>query len=85
MWALVYTAEAVNQIERLDARVRRQVESVLERLARGDRRGKPLRGELRGILSERVGNHRILYLEKRGQLIILILAIVHRRLAYGGH
>jgi mRNA-degrading endonuclease RelE of RelBE toxin-antitoxin system len=61
------------------------VERTLAQLADGERRGKALRGELRGILSERVGNHRILYREDRGRLVILVLTIAHRRLAYGGH
>lgn len=85
MWALAYTAEAVKQIESLTGKLRQQVEMVIEQLARGERRGKALRGDLRGLHSERVGNHRILYREERGRLTILILAVVHRRLAYGGH
>jgi mRNA-degrading endonuclease RelE of RelBE toxin-antitoxin system len=85
VWTLVYTAEARRQIDALTGKARRQVEKALEQLACGDRRGKALRGELRGILSERVGNFRILYRGERRRLIILVLAVVHRRLAYGGH
>jgi mRNA interferase RelE/StbE len=85
MWTLRYTAEAVRQIEALHGKVRRQVETALDRIARGERAGKMLRSELKGIRSERVGNHRILYREERGALVILVLAVAHRRLVYGGH
>jgi mRNA interferase RelE/StbE len=85
VWAVLYTAEAVRQIERLTGKTRRQVEFAISQIAAGVRRGKMLRGELFGTLSERVGNHRILYRDQEGRLTVLIVAVVHRRIAYGGH
>jgi len=85
VWKLEFTAEAVRRIDALTGKARRQIDTTLGRLADGSRRGKPLRGELKGILSERVGNLRILYREDRGRLTVLVLSVVHRRIAYGGH
>lgn len=85
MWTLRFTLEAAEQIGALHGKARLQVERALKQLRSGERRGKALRGELRGILSERVGNLRILYREVRGTLEILVLTVAHRRLAYGGH
>lgn len=85
VWAIEFTAEAVRQIESLTGKPRQQVEKAMEQIARGERAGKPLRGELHGIRSERAGNTRILYREERQRIVILVLAVVHRRLAYGGH
>jgi mRNA interferase RelE/StbE len=82
---VLYTTEAVRQIEKLTGKTRTQVERAIAQIAAGERRGKMLRGELFGTLSERVGNHRILYREEGGVLTVLIVAVVHRRIAYGGH
>ena len=56
--------------------------SGLEALARNPRLGKPLRGPLAELWSYRVGDYRVVYEIRRGELVVLVLAIGHRRAIY---
>ena len=56
--------------------------SGLEGLARNPRLGKPLKGPLRDLWSYRVGDYRVVYEIQRGALVVLVLAIGHRRAIY---
>lgn len=85
MYRLVYTEKAKKQYEALDSRLRRQVDKGLERIQKNPRLGKPLRGELNGIWSERVATFRILYKIRDKEVEIIILVIEHRKSVYGGH
>ncbi len=44
--------------------------------------GKPLKGELKGRYSYRIGNYRIIYRIEHDRLIIIIIDIGHRRDIY---
>jgi mRNA-degrading endonuclease RelE of RelBE toxin-antitoxin system len=55
------------------------------RIAVNPELGKPLRGEFRGIYSERVATFRILYKIRKEEVEVLILVIEHRSSVYGGH
>lgn len=83
--SLLFTEKAKLQYEALGARLRRQVDKGLERIRRDPRVGKPLRGELQGIWSERVATFRILYRILPSAVEVLILVIEHRKRVYGGH
>jgi mRNA interferase RelE/StbE len=85
MYGLVYTDKAKEQYEALDARLRRQVDKGLERIRQNPQLGKPLRGELKGIWSERVATFRILYKIRNKEVEVVILVIEHRKSVYGGH
>lgn len=85
MYALVFTEQAKEQYESLGSRVRYQVNKGLERIRRFPEQGKPLRGELKGIWSERVATFRILYKIYKLEVEVIILTIEHRKSVYGGH
>ena len=85
MYALVFTATARRQYEALVGRLRGQVDKGLARIASHPEHGKPLRGELRGIWSERVATFRILYKIHAHAVEVLILTLEHRKGVYGGH
>ena len=44
--------------------------------------GKPLHGELKGLLSHRFGNYRILYEVRHGELLVIVIDLGHRREIY---
>jgi mRNA interferase RelE/StbE len=71
--------------EELNARLRQQVDNGLDRIVKDPKRGKPLRGQLRGIWSERVATFRILYKIYQKEIEVLVLVIEHRKSVYGGH
>lgn len=85
MYGLVYTDKAKEQYEALDPRLKRQVDKGLERIRQNPQLGKPLRGELKGIWSERVATFRILYKIRNKEVEVVILVIEHRKSVYGGH
>lgn len=85
MYVLLFTKTAKRQMDKLDMRIRRQVEKGLERISKAPRLGKRLRGELKGIWSERVATFRILYKIREAEVEVLVLTIEHRKIVYGGH
>ena len=85
MYTLVFTATARRQYEALAGKIRGQVDKGLARIASHPKHGKPLRGELRGIWSERVATFRILYKIHAHAVEVLLLTIEHRKGVYGGH
>jgi len=85
MYSLLFTDKAKTQYEALSIKLRQQVDKGLERIAKNPQLGKPLRGELKGIWSERVATFRILYKIHEKKIEVLILVIEHRKSVYGGH
>ena len=59
-----------------------RVASALDGLQRDPYQGKPLKGELKGRYSYRVGSYRIIYLVHQQQLRVLVIDIGHRRDIY---
>ena len=85
VYRLLFTERAKQQYDALDARLKQQVDKGLDRITRNPKLGKPLRGQLRGIWSERVATFRILYKLYEEEIEVLILIIEHRKSVYGGH
>ena len=85
----VYRLELSNQAERVIRRMAerepalyQRVAQALDDLERHPFQGKPLKGELKGRYSYRVGSYRVIYLVRRQELLILIIDIGHRRDIY---
>jgi mRNA interferase RelE/StbE len=85
VFELVFTETAQRQYDRLNPRLKKQVDRGLERIAANPRGGKPLGGSLKGIWSERVATFRILYKIFGERIEVLVLVIEHRKSVYGGH
>ena len=84
-----YSIRLSNQAERVIRRMAerepalyQRVAQALEDLGRDPFQGKPLKGELKGRYSYRVGSYRILYLVRQQALLVLIIDIGHRRDIY---
>ena len=84
-----YKLELSNQAERVIRRMAerepalyQRVAGALDDLRRDPHQGKPLKGELRGRYSYRVGSYRIVYLVRRQELLVLVIDIGHRRDIY---
>ena len=78
-----------NQAERVIRRIAEREPALYQRLAavvddlqRDPYQGKPLKGELKGRYSYRIGSYRIVYLVRRQALLVLIIDIGHRRDIY---
>ncbi len=77
-----YAPAAARQIGKLDGGVRERIRVAIGRLRADPESGKRLKGLLTGRWSCRVGDWRILYTFDRGRLLILVLAVGHRREVY---
>ena len=85
VYRVLFTEKAKAQYEELDGNTKKQVDKAIGRISRNPKGGKLLRGDLKGIWSERVSSFRILYRIYEKEIRILVLVIEHRRYVYGGH
>ena len=79
---ILYTREAKRNIGKLDPSVRKLVRKAVESLAADPERGKPLSHELAGLRSLRTSDYRIVYRVRGGELVVLVVAVGHRREVY---
>lgn len=82
MHKLLYTEEAKKQISKLDNRLKVKIKEAVELIAQNPAIGKPLTRELKGRCSYRVGDYRIIYRIYHTEVVVLILAVGHRREVY---
>ena len=87
VWTVEYAASVRKSVRRLTPDVRRRIRTYIEqRLAsRDDPRqlGAPLRGtQFEDLWRFRVGDYRIIARLEHDRLLILVLAVAHRREAY---
>lgn len=82
MYKIFYTKEAKDQIEKFDKKLKARFKKTVERIAQSPSIGKKLTHELTGLQSYRMGDYRIIYRTYHKQILILILAIGHRRSVY---
>ena len=80
MYRLLYTKEAKTAIDRLSIKPKRQIKDAVERIAADPDIGKRLTQELKGLLSYRSGDYRLIY--RISQEEILVLAVGHRKDVY---
>ncbi len=81
-WEIEYTRSAARDLRKFDAPVRRQVKAAVERLADDSTRGRPLRLTLQGLRSWRTGDWRIVYRTDNDRIVVLVIAVGHRREVY---
>jgi mRNA interferase RelE/StbE len=81
-WTIEYARSAARAIRKLDPTVRRQVKAAVERLAEDPTRGKLLQLTLHGLRSWRTGEWRIVYRADNERVVVLVIAVGHRREVY---
>ncbi|MBM3297501.1 MAG: type II toxin-antitoxin system RelE/ParE family toxin [Candidatus Aminicenantes bacterium] len=79
---ILYTREAKKAIDGLDASVKKLIRNAVESLATEPEKGKPFSHGLAGLRSLRTSDYRIIYRLRGGGLIVLIVAVGHRRDVY---
>ncbi len=82
MYKVFYTDEAAKKIQKLDKPTRLKIKEAVEELALDPAVGKPLIYELKGRWSYRVNDYRIIYRLEKGELVIIILTVGHRKDVY---
>jgi len=77
-----FTREAKRNVEKMDASIRRIIKKAIQSLAVNPAKGKPLAYDLAGLHSLRTSDYRIIYRVKEKQLIIVVIAVGHRKEIY---
>ncbi len=67
---------------RLEKTLQGRVVEGLRELIENPHGGKPLKGKLKGLLSWRVGNYRILYQIQEEKLLVFAISVNHRKHVY---
>jgi len=75
-------AQFEKDFRKLDREIRKRADSIIRRLEAEPFIGEPLRGELEGKRSLRIGNYRIIYIINEKNRIITLLTIRPRKTAY---
>ena len=73
---------ARRELAQLPKEARELVIAALDALGEQPLAGSPLKGGLRGLRRQRVGDHRILYELLDDELVILVVRVAHRRASY---
>jgi len=85
-WTLRISETAKRQLKRLDRSTAQTLLRYLNRLVRETehprQRGKGLSANLTGLWRYRVGDYRLICDIQDGELMVLVLQVVHRRQAY---
>jgi mRNA interferase RelE/StbE len=84
-YRITFAPGVARQLRKLDPQARRRVQAALELLA--DEPRPPAATQLVGGAGEwrvRTGDYRIVYEIRDGQLLVLVLAVGHRREIYRG-
>jgi mRNA interferase RelE/StbE len=77
-----FTREAKRNVEKMDASITRIIKKAIQSLAVNPAKGKPLAYDLAGLHSLRTSDYRIIYRVKEKQLIIIVIAVGHRKEIY---
>jgi len=82
VWKIQYTQNAAKSIFKLNPSVRERIKKEIEKLYLSPDLGKQLTEHLKGLRSLRIGDYRIIYKKEVDELIILIVAVGHRKNIY---
>ena len=82
VYSIFFTTTSEKQYLSLSNKVQREVALILEEIARDPLIGKPLQGALKGLKSKRAGKFRVVYQQKKNELIVLVINIEHRKSVY---
>ncbi|HDJ66112.1 MAG TPA: type II toxin-antitoxin system RelE/ParE family toxin [Nitrososphaeria archaeon] len=81
-YRILVTRRFERDFRKLDREIKRRVDSIIRRLETNPFLGKPLRGELKGKRSLRMGDYRLIYVIDEKNRIIILLTIRPRKAAY---
>ena len=86
-WVYRFDQRALKEFKKLGKQAQREIIAYLDERVAGDadprRFGKGLKADLAGLWRYRVGDCRILCQIVDGELLVLVVAVGHRRKIYG--
>jgi mRNA interferase RelE/StbE len=85
-WVYRFDERALKELRKLGKQAQHEIIAYLDKRVAGDedprRFGKGLKADLAGLWRYRVGDYRILCQIKDGELLVLVVAVGHRRQVY---
>lgn len=81
-YRILFTKEAKKNIEKLDPSIVKVIRKAIESLAVNPAKGKPLAYDLAGLRSLRTSDYRVIYRIKEKELLIIVIALGHRKEIY---
>ncbi len=86
IWVYRFDERALKELRKLGKQAQRDIVAYLDERVAGDgdprRFGKGLKADLAGLWRYRVGDYRILCLIEDHELLVLVVAVGHRRDVY---
>lgn len=82
MYKLHISAQARKKLKQISKRKRKAVVEVLEEIKEDPYLGKPLKRELTGKYSYKLGVHRIIYKVNKKERVVEIITVDHRATVY---
>ena len=76
-------ASAAKELAAVARPQRQRLIEAIDRLGADPLRGTALKGNLTGLRRVRVGDYRIVFEVRHGELIVLVIRVAHRQLARG--
>ncbi len=88
-WAVEFKPSAFKDLKKVDRKIQAQIFHFLDRLVEDHETprsiGLPMQGKSKGFWRYRVGDYRLICEIQDHKLIILILAVGHRKEIYANH
>jgi len=81
-YSLKVTRTFEKDFREFDNQLKRRIDSAIRNLQTNPRLGKPLKGELSGKWSLRIGDYRIIYIIDEDERMVALYSVKHRKAAY---
>ncbi|MCD6242232.1 type II toxin-antitoxin system RelE/ParE family toxin [Candidatus Bathyarchaeota archaeon] len=82
-YSLKVTKRFEKDFRKFEIKLRRRLDSAIRKLETNPYLGKPLRGELMGKRSLRVGDYRVIYAVDEDKKVVILFTVGHRKAVYG--
>lgn len=82
MYNVQFSKEAKKNIQKLTLKIQKQIKTSILELSEDPSKGKALTHELKGLLSYRSGNYRIIYEIHKKEILIIVLTVGNRKDVY---
>lgn len=82
MYKIILTKPAFKNLKKIDLHYQQAIKKSLNKLAENPLVGQPLKGKLKGLWKLKISRYRIIYSIKNKKLLIIVIAIRHRKDVY---
>ena len=81
-WSVRIKQSALKELSHIEKADRQRIATAIDDLAANPYKGSALKGELTGLRRIWIGSYRVIYEIRENELVILVVAVGHRRNIY---